>query len=203
MWPNLCLVLYGAIQGSAGWFLDPVFLLKFWHLHPAFGICMGLGQSCKMSMHKSSQNWLVFAKFLVLPNFLPQETNCFTVISVTFCNSGLGLFLFWDILLYRLSFFLQNWSFSSMSPRVAKGRQGLPRVSKVPGGPQGWMRWVITRSVIFKSFSYMIFKIGPFPHWNSPQKRKWLVSYRLWKTAAGDTPSTPGVVWRRVLPLTT
>ena len=124
MWPNLCLVLYGAIQGSAGWFLDPVFLLKFWHLHPAFGICMGLGQSCKMSMHKSSQNWLVFAKFLVLPNFLPQEANCFTVISVTFCNSGLGLFLFWDILLYRLSFFLQNWSFSSMSPRVAKGRQG-------------------------------------------------------------------------------
>ena len=58
-----------------------------------------------------------------------------------------------------------NWSFSSMSPRVAKGRQGPPRVSKVQGGPQGWVRWVLTRSIIFKSFSYMIFKIGPFPHW--------------------------------------
>ena len=33
-----------------------------------------------------------------------------------------------------------NWSFSSMSPRVAKGRQGPPRVSKVQGGPQGWVR---------------------------------------------------------------
>ena len=48
---------------------------------------------------------------------------------------------------------------------VAKGRQGPPRVSKVQGGPQGWVRWVLTRSIIFKSFSYMIFKIGPFPHW--------------------------------------
>ena len=46
-------------------------------------------------------------------------------------------------------------------------RQGSPRVSKVQGEPQGWVRWVITRSIIFKSFSYMIFKIGPFPHWNS------------------------------------
>ena len=27
----------------------------------------------------------------------------------------------------------------------------------------------ITRSVIFKSFSYMIFKIGPFPHCNPPK----------------------------------
>ena len=33
-----------------------------------------------------------------------------------------------------------NWSFSSMSPRVAKGRQWSPRVSKVQGGPQGWVR---------------------------------------------------------------
>ena len=33
-----------------------------------------------------------------------------------------------------------NWSFSSMPPRVAKGRQWSPRVSKVQGGPQGWLR---------------------------------------------------------------
>ena len=31
------------------------------------------------------------------------------------------------------------------SPRVAKGRQWSPRVSKAQGGPQGWVRWVITR----------------------------------------------------------
>ena len=49
------------------------------------------------------------------------------------------------------------------------GRQGSPRVSKVRGGPQGWVRWVITRSIIFKSFSYTIFKIGQFPHWNPPK----------------------------------
>ena len=76
---------------------------------------------------------------LFLLNFWSSQTfypNCFTVISVTFCNSGLGLFLFWDILLYRLSFFLQNWSFSSMSPRVAKGRQGS---SRSKGDPRdGW-----------------------------------------------------------------
>ena len=65
-----------------------------------------------------------------------------------------------------------KWPFSGM---VAKGRQGSPRVSKVPGGPQGWVRWVITRSIIFKSFSYTIFKIGQFPHWNPYVKRKWLV----------------------------
>ena len=33
------------------------------------------------------------------------------------------------------------------SPRVAKGCQG-------PRGTQGWVRWVITRSIIFKLFSY-------------------------------------------------
>ena len=60
----------------------------------------------------------------------------------------------------------QNDHFQAWSPRVASGRQGSPRVSKVPGGPQGWVRWVITRSIIFKSFSYTIFKIGQFPHWN-------------------------------------
>ena len=54
-------------------------------------------------------------------------------------------------------------------------RQGSPKVFKVQGWPQGWVRWVITRSIIFKSFSYMIFKIGPFPHWNPHYKRKWLV----------------------------
>ena len=27
-----------------------------------------------------------------------------------------------------------------------------------------YIRFVIIRSIIFKSFSYMIFKIGPFPH---------------------------------------
>ena len=31
--------------------------------------------------------------------------------------------------------------------------------SNHPGGPQGWLRWVITRSIIFKSFCDMIFKI--------------------------------------------
>ena len=46
-------------------------------------------------------------------------------------------------------------------------RQWSPRVAKVQGGPQGWVRWVKTRSIIFESFSAMIFKIGPFPHWNS------------------------------------
>ena len=65
--------------------------------------------------------------------------------------------------------------FQAWSPRVAKGRQWSPRVSRVPGGPQGWVRWVRTKSIIFKSFSYMIFKIGPFPHWNPHYKRKWLV----------------------------
>ena len=59
-----------------------------------------------------------------------------------------------------------NDYFQAWSPRVAKGRQGSPRVSKVQGGPQGWLRWVRTKSIIFKSFSNMIFKIGPFPHWN-------------------------------------
>ena len=44
------------------------------------------------------------------------------------------------------------------SPRVAKGFQG-PR-----GTPGMGEMGVITRSIIFKSFSYMIFKIGPFPH---------------------------------------
>ena len=63
--------------------------------------------------------------------------------------------------------FPPKWPFSSMSPRVAKGHQGSPMLSKVQGGPQGWVRWVLTRSIIFKSFSYMIFKMGPFPHWNS------------------------------------
>ena len=59
--------------------------------------------------------------------------------------------------------FPQKWPFSGMSPRVAKGRQGSPRVAKVQGGPQGWVRWVKTRSIIFESFSAMIFKIkiGP------------------------------------------
>ena len=115
------------------------------------------------------QKGLIFPNFVFSQTFTPNLPIFYTdisVISVTFCNSGLGFLLFWDILLYRLSFFLQNWSFSSMSPRVAKGRQRSPRVVKVQGGPQGWVRWVITRSIIFKSFSYMIFKIGPYPHWN-------------------------------------
>ena len=32
-------------------------------------------------------------------------------------------------------------AFSGMSPRVTKGHQGSPRVSKAQGGPQGWVRW--------------------------------------------------------------
>ena len=44
--------------------------------------------------------------------------------------------------------------------------QWSPRVTKVQGGPQGWLRWVRTKSIIFKSLSNMIFKIRPFPHWN-------------------------------------
>ena len=38
-----------------------------------------------------------------------------------------------------------NWSFSSM----------LQRVAKVQGGPQGWLRWVRTKSIIFKPFFNM------------------------------------------------
>ena len=52
--------------------------------------------------------------------------------------------------------------FQAWSPMVAKGLH----LSKVQGGPQGWLRWVRTKLIIFKSFSNMIFKIGPFPHWN-------------------------------------
>ena len=72
---------------------------------------------------------------------------------------------------------IQEWKWPKLpfSGMVAKGRQWSPRVSKDQGGPQGWVRWVITRSIIFKSFSYTIFKIGRFPHWNPHQKRKWLV----------------------------
>ena len=47
--------------------------------------------------------------------------------------------------------------------------------SNHPGGPQGWLRWVKTRSIIFKSFCDMIFKIYSFLHWNaskSPLKTK-------------------------------
>ena len=49
--------------------------------------------------------------------------------------------------------FPQKWPFSGMSPRVAKGRQGSPRVAKVQGGPQGWVRCVKIRSIIFESIS--------------------------------------------------
>ena len=64
------------------------------------------------------------------------------------------LFLIWALYLLTtqaIGLFGGNWSFSSMPPRVAKGRQRSPRVYKVQGGPQGWVRWVITRSIIFKS----------------------------------------------------
>ena len=36
---------------------------------------------------------------------------------------------------------LENDHFQAWSPRVAKGRQRSPRVSKVQGGPQGWVSY--------------------------------------------------------------
>ena len=56
---------------------------------------------------------------------------------------------------------------------VAKGRQGSPRVAKVQGGPQGWVRWVKTRSIIFESFSAMIFKIKNCPIEIPIKNEKW------------------------------
>ena len=56
-----------------------------------------------------------------------------------------------------------KWPFSGMSPMVAKCRQG----SRGTPGTAVRVRWVKTRSIIFESFSAMIFIIGPFPHWNS------------------------------------
>ena len=44
--------------------------------------------------------------------------------------------------------FWPKWLFSGM---VAKGRQRSPRVSKVQGGPQGWVRWVITNVPVWFS----------------------------------------------------
>ena len=44
------------------------------------------------------------------------------------------------------------------------------------GGPQGWVRWIKTRSIILKSFSSMIFKIGPFSRW----KQKVPAQLGLW-----------------------
>ena len=45
-------------------------------------------------------------------------------------------------------------------PKFATGSEF--NASNHQGGPQGWVRWVKTKSIIFKSFSAMIFKIGPF-----------------------------------------
>ena len=72
------------------------------------------------------------------------------------------------------------WPFWPFSGMVAKGCQGSPRVSKVQGGTQGWLRWVRTKSIIFKSFSNMILKKGPFPHWNPHSNRKVTVHTQLW-----------------------
>ena len=108
---------------------------------------------------------------------------------------------------------ISKWPFWGM---VTKGRQGSPRVSKVPGGPQGWVRWVLTRSIIFKSFSYTIFKIGQFPHWNPYVKRKWLVIchflvyksencflgslYHLASCVKGGSDSeTKSLIWSRLM----
>ena len=41
-----------------------------------------------------------------------------------------------------------NAGISQANARVAKGHQELPRVSKVQGEPQGWLRWVRTKSII-------------------------------------------------------
>ena len=52
-----------------------------------------------------------------------------------------------------------KWTFGGklvIFKHVAKGRQGAPRVAKVQGGPRGWLRWVRTKSIIFKPFSDMI-----------------------------------------------
>ena len=45
-------------------------------------------------------------------------------------------------------------------------------------GPKGWVRWIITRPIIFKSFSDIIFKIGSCSHvpnsdWNKNCLQNW------------------------------
>ena len=118
--------------------------------------------------------WILhlFIFILVLKANQFELSKPFSIISYLLGCLTIHLFFIWALYLLTtqaIGLFGGNWSFSSMPPRVAKGRQRSPRVSKVQGEPQGWVRWVITRSIIFKSFSYMIFKIGPFPHWNPPK----------------------------------
>ena len=65
---------------------------------------------------------------------------------------------------------------TTSGPKPCKNSTGREfNASNHQGGPQGWLRWVITRSIIFKSFCDMIFKIYSFLHWNaskSPLKTK-------------------------------
>ena len=59
----------------------------------------------------------------------------------------------------------QKWSFWPFLGMVANGRKWSPRDSKVQGGPQGWLRWVRTKSIIFKSFSGIVYFISQWAHW--------------------------------------
>ena len=43
--------------------------------------------------------------------------------------------------------------------------------SNHPGGPQGWLRWIKTRSIIFKLFCDLIFKIYSFLRWNASKSQ--------------------------------
>ena len=53
---------------------------------------------------------------------------------------------------------------TTSGPKPCKNSTGREfNASNHQGGPQGWLRWIITRSIIFKSFSDMIFKSSHFP----------------------------------------
>ena len=108
---------------------------------------------------------------------------------VTFCTflADHGIFhtyIYMYICTLGCSVLPQSWNFASklwsQNDHFQACRRWSSMVAKVQGGPHGWLRWVRTKLIIFKSFFNMIFKIGPFPLWNFHQKWKWLVSFRLW-----------------------
>jgi len=120
-------------------------LMQYLHtLHKSgtnvYAICVNLTNACVLCVKWTQRQYAIWKDFTTHCSFsdMPENGHC-------------GHFQ----------------AFSGMLPMVAKGCQGSPRVSKVQGGPQGWLRWVRTKLIIFKSLSNMIFKIGPFPHWNS------------------------------------
>ena len=76
--------------------------------------------------------------------------------------------------------------------------------SNHPGGPQGWLRWVITRSIIFKSFSDMIFKSSHFPIEIPIKNKKCMAGFFYWSRIlkifcwAQNSPHRPTLVANRV-----